>query len=609
MDRIDQSAKNFTGSADGAEASAPEEGFTFAGFRLEPDGTLLRGETPIHLPPKELSALRLLLAHAGRVVSPLQMRQALWGDIHVSADSVPKCVSSLRARLQLEDCIQTVYKRGYRFSAKVRPFGATPTGPQARLVVAPFATGHGVPEYLGSAVAEETAAGLTRSSHPSICVLAQDSVHTLARRGLMAHEIGRELQADLVLTGTLRALPAHFRLGAEMIRVKDGVQIWAEEMLVERGRIAGLEMELASRLNFRLHASLTTERPHPDNPAIAAAADEPEEKDTLQRQQAYEIFQHARHAWRTLQRHRMQEGLQQLLRAVELDPTLIEARVDLANLCVAQALYGFMAPRTAAKIVRDAAADVFDLAVRAGAMLPALGWISFHFDYDLPAALRAFSLSSHLPHDPWTTRARSMFALSRHRFDEAIDMLREAIGLDPFSPWLHARLAWALHLAGRAPESLEQAHRVLEQFPEEASSSFYGAMILAFNGEAKHAVAIAEELERRMPYFDPAPAIHAYALVCDGQSDMARGIIEHLEWRSRERFVLSSFMPAVYVALGEPDAALMALDGAMQDRCPWFFQMLADPRLRPLHGRPEFEQMRSVLAAMEAEAEATYGER
>jgi len=36
-------------------------GFSFAGFHLETDGTLLRGKTPVHLPPKELAALRLLL--------------------------------------------------------------------------------------------------------------------------------------------------------------------------------------------------------------------------------------------------------------------------------------------------------------------------------------------------------------------------------------------------------------------------------------------------------------------------------------------------------------------------------------------------------------------
>src|SRR5579859_4744429 len=51
-------------------SSAHETGglsFSFAGFSLEPDGSLFRGGTPIHLPPKELAALRLLLTRAGQI--------------------------------------------------------------------------------------------------------------------------------------------------------------------------------------------------------------------------------------------------------------------------------------------------------------------------------------------------------------------------------------------------------------------------------------------------------------------------------------------------------------------------------------------------------------
>ena len=76
---------------------------------MEADGTLWRGEAVVHLPPKELAALRLLLAHAGQVVSPTQLKHELWGDVHVTADSVPKCLSSLRGRLEPDECIQTVY--------------------------------------------------------------------------------------------------------------------------------------------------------------------------------------------------------------------------------------------------------------------------------------------------------------------------------------------------------------------------------------------------------------------------------------------------------------------------------------------------------------------
>jgi len=44
------------------------------------------------------------------------------------------------------------------------------------------------------------------------------------------------------------------------------------------------------------------------------------------------------------------------------------------------------------------------------------------------------------------------------------------------------------------------------------------------------------------------------------------------------------------------------LQTASDARCPWFFQMLADPRLKPLHGRAEFDRMKTVLDRMESSA-------
>jgi DNA-binding winged helix-turn-helix (wHTH) protein len=252
--------------------------FSFASFRLEADGTLLRGDAVVHLPPKELTALRLLLSQAGQIVTPMQLREALWGDVHVTDDSVPKCVSSLRARLEPEECIQTVYKRGYRFSADVRPHRSTPARVVTRLAIPPFAGGFDIPERLGASIAEETIAHLSNAHHPTISVLARDSVFMLALRGLTAQQIGETLKADLVLTGTLRALPSHFRLRAEMIRVQDGAQIWVEDLLVERSRIAGLESELVNCLVFRLNSGVydASSAPHERNfkvVSIAAAQD------------------------------------------------------------------------------------------------------------------------------------------------------------------------------------------------------------------------------------------------------------------------------------------------------------------------------------------------
>jgi DNA-binding winged helix-turn-helix (wHTH) protein/tetratricopeptide (TPR) repeat protein len=570
--------------------NVPEEECAFGAFRLESDGTLLHGEDVIHLPPKELAALRLLVAHAGQIVPPLQLKQALWGELNANEETLPKCISSLRARLEPDVMIQTIYKRGYRFTAEVRSPSCSVAAPLLRLAILPFATGFTVPEHLGFAIAEDTIARLSNARRPQLSILPRDSAFSLAEHGRTALEVGRALQADLVLSGTLSALAGHFRLRAEMVSVPDGEQVWVEDFLVSQDRITSLESELAERLDFRLNQGGLT---------IAAAACKPEPQSSPLEQEAHESYLRGHHEWQTLQRHRMQDGLQHLLRATELDPDLIPAKVDLAHLSITQAFYGFMSPAVSADYVRRTAESIPDPALCAPVILPALGWIEFHMDHNLPAALQAFAQSAHLPHDPWITRVRSMFALSRHRFDEAIELLRAAIRIDPYALWLQARLAWALHLSGQAAASVDCIRKAIALFPGHAGPALYGAVILAYNGEAAEAITLAEGLAHQTPYFDPATAVHAYALACGGRKEEARFLMERLQWLSRERFVLSSFTPAVYVALGDLDAALAELGAGADAHCPWFFQMLADPRLKPLGGHPEFEQMRAILTEME----------
>jgi len=575
---------------------SPGTEYSFGDFRLEADGSLRRGEELVHLPPKELAALQLLLAQAGQIVSPLQLRQALWGDVHVTADSVPKCLSTLRSHLEPLECIQTIYKRGYRFTAEVTRFEMAVANALPRLAILPFATEYGVPGHLGEAVAEWSIARLAAAHYPAATVLAQDSAFMLARRGLPARTIGERLEADLVVTGVLRALPTHYRLWAEMIRVPDGAQLWVEDMLVDRSRIAGLEEELVHRLHGRLGGTGWRHM---------AAAPEAQGEICARRREAWELFERGHAEWQTLQRQRMQDGFRHLLRASELDPELTEARVDLVNLSVTQATYGYIPATAAAEVARRAAQGVRARAPGATSLLPGLGWFCFHVDRNLPEALRLFARSAELPHNQWVTRARSMFALSRHRFAEAAEILRAAIRLDPFSPWLQARLAWTLHLAGEAAESVRQVNMALDGFPEHEGANLYGAMILAFNGQVERAVELARELVQRLPSFDLAAGAYAYALACAGQRDQAAMTLERLQWVSRERFVQRSFTPAAYVALGNPQAALEELREAEASRCPWFFQTLADPRLKPLAATREFAAMRQLLAVLEAEAADT----
>ena len=568
------------------DMSEPE--FTFGNLRLCPDGSLFRNEIEIHLPPKELSALRFLLAHDGQVVTPAQLKQALWGDVHVTSDSVPRCVSSLRARLEPEQCIQTIYKRGYRLIGLVERTGAPLRAPW-RLVIMPFASGRNVPEHLGSAIADEVTSRLTALKPSWVSVMARDSVFTLARRGLSAAQVGEALQARFVLAGTLLALPTHYRLRAEMIRVQDGSQLWVEDMLASLDQVLALESELVQRLVFRLEGQF-----EPESDVSGPF-----------RADAHDIFLRGHQEWQTHERHRMQEGMQHLIQATELDPSLLSAHIDLAHLCVTQEFYGFLSPDATAKQIRHIRDSISDVSTAAPALLPILGWIKFHVDHDLGGALDLFSMSADLPHDPSTTRLRVMFALSRQRFDEALEWLRSALLVDPCSPWLHACVAWTWHLAGSPGKSVEAIEKALSLFPDHETTQLCGALILAFNGQAQRATNLAADLVRRTPYFDLAMAVHAYALACAGRRDEAHDTLERLQWISRERFVLRSFTGAAFAALGAADEAVSELMAAGHSRCPWFFQMLADPRLAPLHGLPDFEQMRASAQNLALPADET----
>jgi len=123
--------------------------------------------------------------------------------------------------------------------------------------------------------------------------------------------------------------------------------------------------------------------------------------------------------------------------------------------------------------------------------------------------------------------------------------------------------------------------------------------VLAFNGNPERAVQLAQSLAQRQPYFDLATSVLANALACDGRGAEALSLLERLQWLSRERFVMGAFNAPAYVALGAHEAALSELQASNDSRCPWFFQLLADPRLKPLHGIPGFQQLQAILPRME----------
>ena len=110
---------------------AAKRSYRFGGFELDLAlGELLENGQPVAIQPKPLLLLTHLVKNAGKVVSPQELVDVLWPDVHVSEASLNQAVSRLRTTLGETSrnavFLETVPRRGYRFRARVVSEGRRP---------------------------------------------------------------------------------------------------------------------------------------------------------------------------------------------------------------------------------------------------------------------------------------------------------------------------------------------------------------------------------------------------------------------------------------------------------------------------------------------------
>jgi len=98
--------------------------YEFGPFRLDAtERLLLRDEQHVHLPPKALETLLVLVENGGHVIDKDELIRKVWPDTFVEEVNLAKNVSCLRKILgggPAEQYIETIPKRGYRFVGGVK---------------------------------------------------------------------------------------------------------------------------------------------------------------------------------------------------------------------------------------------------------------------------------------------------------------------------------------------------------------------------------------------------------------------------------------------------------------------------------------------------------
>lgn len=118
----------------------PNPGDTqFGAFRLSPrERRLLQNGQDVPLTPKAFDTLVVLVTHAGQLVEKQDLMKAVWGDVFVDDSTLTQNIFTLRNALGNREFIETVPRRGYRFTAPVTPL-EVPRDPDP--IPAPLKTG------------------------------------------------------------------------------------------------------------------------------------------------------------------------------------------------------------------------------------------------------------------------------------------------------------------------------------------------------------------------------------------------------------------------------------------------------------------------------------
>jgi DNA-binding winged helix-turn-helix (wHTH) protein/TolB-like protein len=108
--------------------------YQFGLFRLDPaEHSLLRDERTVPIAPKAFELLVFLVHNRGRLVSKDQIMEAVWPGCFVEEANLTVCVSAVRKALGEKDgdlrYIETIPKKGYRFTAPVKEVGGAAPEP------------------------------------------------------------------------------------------------------------------------------------------------------------------------------------------------------------------------------------------------------------------------------------------------------------------------------------------------------------------------------------------------------------------------------------------------------------------------------------------------
>jgi serine/threonine protein kinase/tetratricopeptide (TPR) repeat protein len=412
-------------------------------------------------------------------------------------------------------------------------------------------------------------------------VISRTSAERASRSGDGVVEIGKALGASAVAQGEVRTTPSGLRLDVRLTDVGTGRALWSDRF--ERGGrdVLVLQADVVRAIAVSVHATL---QPRERDRLAVVRAVNPE---------TYEAYLKGRYQWNRRTREALQLAIDHYTRALRIDPTYAPAHAGIADCYnqLATVLVGGGPPREYRSQAAAHAVKALQIDADSAEAHAALGYVR-HYTWQWAEAEREFRRAIDL--NPSYALARLWYAnllMSLGRFEESLREVQAARDLDPFSLIANTNVGWVLHHAGRPREAADQMARTLELDPDYPQAHFRLASTRAALGDLdtafRHATRFAELTDRSASAVSLLAELHAMA----GRTDEARRLLGECLEIGQRQYVPPTVPAAAYVALGEVDAALTALERGYNDQSNQLAYLANDPRLEPIRTHPRYQAL------------------
>jgi non-specific serine/threonine protein kinase len=404
-------------------------------------------------------------------------------------------------------------------------------------------------EYLRDGITEDVITelskirGLNTFSRPTVLAFRDKSVTPA--------QIGQQLGAAYVLTGTLRRAGARLRINAQLVDTQTDFPLWSERFDREMKDVFEVQDEMARKIAEALRVTLSPQE-------LEALAVKPTES-----LQAYDLYLRGKRYARRQTRQDLEFALQMFENAVAMDAAFALAHAACANACAM-----FYCNYSRDPIWVERARDSSGKAV-------ALRW-------DLPEVL--------------VSQAWVLYAAELH--DEAVRMVRKAIERKRDCEGAYYMLCRALFAAGRYQEVLDVSEAAIEAsgedynvyVPIKNSLGAMGKTEAVRNMGHRFGVALENHLKQVPEDARARVLLGGNYAELDRADDALRELNLAVTLRANEASILYN-AACVYCSLKRIpeglDALRKAWDAGFRDAV-WARR---DPDLAVLHGEPEFDRL------------------